>query len=528
MPMTINNNITAMTAQRYLGVNAMNSATSLSKLSSGSRVPSAKFDAAGLAVGTQLKAEVAGLKQAGQNAGQAVSMLQIADGALATVSDILTRMKSLATQASSGQLSNADRALLDQEFESLKEEVGRIAADTDFNGTKLLNGGDVVAEIAVESRAGYLAGKGIAMEFDTAELGADDVFRVEYDWTDAATDVGNLKVTNLTTGENQTIDIAALVQAKTGEAGGALTTDLAVGQTVDVAFTALGVTLKLDDRFDVGGVGADFNASVTPVISGAQLGGAVTVDFLAGTGNTGANFATLAAGLTDGKLRIEVNSTGVASTVDIAATTGAEFSLDGVTFSSTLTGVAVATNDDLYVRAGGAGSAFMRVDLTSLTSTTTAATDGYIEVDLSGMFRATESVSSAATFDFRVGTGAVTVEDEISITIDAVTTAGLGINASDISTQGAAETAMDAVTDAISTISERRADVGALQSRLDFATAAINVSIENVSAAQSAILDVDVSAEMTEFTSKQVLLQAGISMLAQANQQPALLLRLLQ
>jgi flagellin len=104
----------------------------------------------------------------------------------------------------------------------------------------------------------------------------------------------------------------------------------------------------------------------------------------------------------------------------------------------------------------------------------------------------------------------------------------LGISTSIIDTATNADTAITAINTAINTISSRRADIGASQSRLEFANASIAVSIENTTAATSALMDVDVSSEITNFTSKQVLLQAGISLLSQANQQPALLLRLLQ
>ena len=217
MAMTINTNITAMTAQRYLGINNAKSSSSLAKLSSGSRVPSAKDDAAGLAVGSKLRAEVNALQQASQNASQAVSMLQIADGALSTVGDILVRMKSLATQASSGQLGSTERALLDQEFEELKSEISRIAGDTDFNGTQLLNGGDVVASYS-ELEPGSLDAVGIGLSFDTAETANNDVFLVSYDYTDVTNtvgnDTGNLTVTNVATGESQTINIYDAVAAQ--------------------------------------------------------------------------------------------------------------------------------------------------------------------------------------------------------------------------------------------------------------------------------------------------------------------------
>ena len=122
----------------------------------------------------------------------------------------------------------------------------------------------------------------------------------------------------------------------------------------------------------------------------------------------------------------------------------------------------------------------------------------------------------------------MTTNDDISFALDSSTTSELGISASSVDTAANANTAITALNAAITTVSSQRADIGANQSRLDFAAASIAVAIENTTAAQSGLMDVDVSAEITEFTSQQVLLQAGVSLLAQANQQPSLLLRLLQ
>ncbi|MFN7162912.1 MAG: flagellin [Pseudomonadota bacterium] len=120
------------------------------------------------------------------------------------------------------------------------------------------------------------------------------------------------------------------------------------------------------------------------------------------------------------------------------------------------------------------------------------------------------------------------MNDSIGITINGVTNAALGLATSTIDTAANSDTAISTINSAINTVSSRRADIGASQSRLEFANASIAIAIENTTAATSALLDVDVSSEITKFTSKQVLLQAGVSLLAQANQQPALLLRLLQ
>ncbi len=115
MALTGTTNTSANTAIRYLTQNTMMASSSLAKLSSGSRIVKASDDAASLAVGTKIKADVTALKQAAVNTAQASSLLQVADGGMARISDILQRMKALATQSSSGQLTDTERGYLNQE-----------------------------------------------------------------------------------------------------------------------------------------------------------------------------------------------------------------------------------------------------------------------------------------------------------------------------------------------------------------------------------------------------------------------------
>lgn len=541
MPITFNTNLAALTSQRYLSVASDKTKSSLSKLSSGSRVPTAKDDAAALAIGSKLRAEVAGLNQASNNASQAVSLLQIADGALSTTGDILVRMKALAVQSSSGQLSDSDRSLLNQEFTNLRSEIDRIAQVTNFNGNQLLNGGDVVAA-TTESQAGYLAGKGISVAYDTAVTGADSVFRIAYDYTDnttvngvAESDTGNLTVTNITTGESQTIDISALVRAQSGEAvtaDGAVndtnfTTNVPVGKSTEVNFSGLGVKLTLNNAF---AVTTDFNVGALAVSYTQGTGGViagVTSTFSTGARLTGAQLAALAT-LTsvDGKLAINTTTTTTTNSVAIAASGGLQFSLDNITYATNLAAITPGAGKGFYVRATGGSAPLAFVDLSAFTSTGVAGS-GSINLDLSGIAREVESTSTTKSFAFKVGTGTST-NDSIAFTLNAGTTSALGINGATVDTSANATTAINTLNTAINTVSSRRADIGASQSRLGFAAASVAVAIENTTAAQSSLLDVDVSAEITNFTSQQVLLQAGVSLLAQANQQPALLLRLLQ
>lgn len=140
MALSVSTNTSAATAHRFLRQNDMDASASLAKLSSGSRIVRASDDAASLAVGTKLKADVAALQQALVNAGHGTSVLQVADGAMQQVSDILIRMKSLTAQATTGSISDTERGYLDNEFTQLEAQLTDLSTDTAFNGTPLLDG----------------------------------------------------------------------------------------------------------------------------------------------------------------------------------------------------------------------------------------------------------------------------------------------------------------------------------------------------------------------------------------------------
>ncbi|MEX0758385.1 MAG: flagellin, partial [Tistlia sp.] len=184
MALSIVSNFAANVAHRHLGMSDASASNSVAKLSAGTRVLSAKDDAAALAIGSRLKAEVGSLKQASVNAGQAVSMLQIADGAMSRIDDILTRMKTLSVQSSSGQLSNTERGMLNGEFTALRSEIDRIAEDTDFNGTKLLDGSNTFSAATVGASIGQDAGiEQFVFSSDTGAFSATDSVTVAYNAT---------------------------------------------------------------------------------------------------------------------------------------------------------------------------------------------------------------------------------------------------------------------------------------------------------------------------------------------------------
>jgi flagellin len=140
MGFRINTNVSSIAAQRSLSVNNREAESTLSKLSSGSRIAKAADDAAGLAISEKLKANIRSLKQADRNANDGISMVQTAEGGLNEVSSILTRMRELAVQTASDTVGDPEREMTNMEYQNLKLELERISQVTEFNGKKLLNG----------------------------------------------------------------------------------------------------------------------------------------------------------------------------------------------------------------------------------------------------------------------------------------------------------------------------------------------------------------------------------------------------
>ncbi len=165
-------NTSANTALIYLNNNSRAMDKSLAKLSSGSRIVRASDDAAGLAVGSSLRADITTLKQGGINAVQARSVLQTADGALARVGDILQRMKSLTAQAVSGSVDATSRGFIDQEYDSLKAEAIAIGTNTTFNGTALLTGNYNATNNVATFQVGIAVGDTIVADLTTVVVTA--------------------------------------------------------------------------------------------------------------------------------------------------------------------------------------------------------------------------------------------------------------------------------------------------------------------------------------------------------------------
>jgi flagellin len=255
MSLTIQNNIAAMNAHRQLQISDAGLSKSLERLSSGFRINRAADDAAGLSISMQMNADIASYKMASRNAAEATSLLQVAEGATDQISNMLTRLKELATQASSANASgNLDK--INAEGNQLIDEINRIAKVTEYSGTKLLDGTFGVTASATGSSL-------------TASNGLDSVKGLQsgVDYTVAVTAGGSgLDITVSATIGGQQIS-QTLNNVATA----------ASGQTSDINFSALGLTLTVNATFDATTSDGDIQAN-TATASDFQIGAQNTVD----------------------------------------------------------------------------------------------------------------------------------------------------------------------------------------------------------------------------------------------------------
>ena len=173
MPQTINTNVMSLTAQRNLNKTQNELATSISRLSSGLRINSAKDDAAGLAISERMTSQIRGLNQAVRNSNDGISLAQTAEGALAEIGNNLQRIRELAVQSANATNSASDRSAIDVEVQQLVAEIDRVANTTDFNGTKLLDGSFASQAFQVGANVNETITVASIVDANVANLGTD-------------------------------------------------------------------------------------------------------------------------------------------------------------------------------------------------------------------------------------------------------------------------------------------------------------------------------------------------------------------
>lgn len=477
MALTVNTNVSSLNAQRNLGTSQASLNTSLQRLSSGLRINSAKDDAAGLAISERFTSQIRGNEVAVRNANDGISLAQTAEGALGEIGNNLQRMRELAVQASNATNSDSDRASLNQEVQALATEIDRVAQNTSFNGTKLLDGSFssktfqvgannsatdkiTIANLA-SARTSSLGGAGASTQASvtgttatTAALGAGDLTLngIQVGASSAGTGLGQSAAS--------AYSIAAAINAVSGQSGVTATANpnVVVGAAAPAASGAIAA-----GTFNINGV------SVGAVTAGGDAIG------------QGANVAA------------EINK--------ISSQTGVTAAANSTTGVVTLT---AADGRDVIV--GGT------ITNTGLTAATT-----HSKVSLESSSDIVKSGGAIASAGFTAGTTAA-----------ATVTSANTISNTNVLTAQSALKALDTIDAALGSINSSRADLGAYQNRFSSVVANQQTTIENLSASRGRIQDADFAKETANLSRAQVLQQAGTAMLSQANQSSQGVLSLLR
>lgn len=387
--MRINYNVSAVIANNYLNRSDSKLQESMARLSSGLKIVNAKDNPAGLAMAKRMNAQLEGLDQATQNSNDGISIMQIADGALSEIHEMLQRINELSVKAATGTLTDDDRKIIDQEVKQLTEEIDRTASEVEFNGQRLLDGSfDLKAYTDdLDVKVAYYSDEVVSGAYTIADL------EVEFDSEGKITDVKKVS-TNIP-----------------------------------------GLNAYDSTQTDNGGTTVDWE----------EGGNLITIRGSQGT-----------------EIKLEVQEPEIIPP-----------------------------------------------------ATTPPAIKTPVNVVIPGF----------GSLDMQIGSNE---GQQLAARIPKVSTELMGIANIDLTTQEGAKKTIDKVKGAIQYVSSVRSRLGAYENRLDHTVNNLDIITENVTAAYSRIMDTDMSEEMTEYTTLQVLSQASTSILAQANERPAQVLQLLQ
>jgi flagellin len=506
MPLFINTNISSLNTQRSLNQSQSALQTSIQRLSSGLRINSAKDDAAGLSIAARMTSQIRGINQAVRNANDGVSLAQTAEGALAESTNILQRIRELAVQSANATNSAGDRQALQSEVNQLKTELTRIAETVSFNGLNILDG--------TYQNQIYQVG---------AEAGAANTIAVSIRGS-STSDLGNfsniaMNATNQE-GTGSTSAAAATVAATTHSVEAqVLSIASSVGSgNVTIADASSAEAIATAINAASGSTGVSVSAETNATLGTLSADGTVTFSIVTGSGT-----ATISAAVTTtdlSNLVAEVNNftgtTGVSATetggvLTLTQGSGKDIGVQNFVHSGDGAETVVFTGS-----AEGTG-----VTLTGPTGGTAAGTDSASAV---GELSFSSAVAFSIESDIAVAAGSilnVAAATNVSATLDALSTV-------DISTASGATDALAILDQSLAGVSSIRADLGAIQNRFLTTIANLSSVSENVSAARGRIQDADFAAETAELSRTQILQQAGIAMLSQANSQPQSVLALLQ
>lgn len=464
--MKINRNMSAVITNRQLLRTENKLSASMERLSSGYKINKAGDNPAGMAISNKMKAQIDALDQAESNAADGESVLNIADGALNEVSSILQRMRELCVQAANGTNSLSDRESIQKEVDKLKEEVDRISADTEYNTKTLLDGS---CDVRVYSK-----------------------------------EVNRMDISDSVTPGTYTLHVDQKAQA--------------------AMYDIPQPTGKVDGKITINGVGVDYTKGMSEDAFFEQLRKSAeqagcTVDRNANGG--GYTISTTEYGSSQA-VKVSMNKE---FAEDIGLDKNADAKYDDKTGNYTLNKV-------------GTDAQVSLVDGVGFSKTTTVSAEGTrIKVtDIGGFsmdFKLKENAQQDITIDV-TDIGAMSIQiganqyQDVDVRIPEISTESMYLDTVDVTVSNGPENGMRTLDDAIAKLSDVRSRIGAFTNRLQYAQNSLAETQEDLTAAYSNILDTDMAEEMTEFTQRNVLEQASISVLSQANDLLQQVLSLLQ
>ncbi|CBL46739.1 Putative flagellin [gamma proteobacterium HdN1] len=552
MAQIINTNVASINAQRNLNKSQGALATSLQRLSSGLRINSAKDDAAGLAISNRFTTQIRGLNVAVRNANDGISFAQTTEGALGETTTALQRIRDLAVQSANGTNSESDRKSLQEEVDQLVSEIDRIAETTTFNGTRVLNGSkdkttfqigananQTISMSGVDARAsslgsqpGIVQSTGQRMD-SMGDTGTGAQGLQEDDGSGTATQISDFKIRTANVDANDAVNIA----------------DVKFGGNISAANVS-----DITDRFSAN-YGSGLAKSVAARINDIRKSGEATMqgvyasavttfrgsDVQSGDYAGTAPDANAATNIGAGELKngdLKINGVDIGA-VKFEANDSSGALTNAINAKSDVTGVqaSVDRNGELVLTASDGR------DIVVNTS------DAITTNDLFGGGDEAATPRFDANFGDMRATGRLTVTGTDTLTFDGnadaalmgVDAAGLAaagsednvqamgtVRSADITSVDAANRTIASIDSALSQVDSFRATMGAIQNRMESTIRNLANVSESLSAANSRILDADFAAETANLSKNQVLQQAGISVLSQANALPQQALSLLR
>jgi flagellin len=477
--LSINSNISSLTAQENLNSSGSALSQAITRLSSGKRINSAADDAAGLAISTTLQTAINGLNQGVSNANDGTSMVQTASTGLSQITASLQTIRSLANQAAGGSLSASNQAALQQEVAQQVAEVNRLASQTTYNGINLLNGSAGLVNVQVGANVGQTISLDLSQGVSAASLGS------------GVPQAGN------TLGTITGLDLNSDGSANSAGGTGAIT-------QINVLSNGTGGFTYTDQNNQ-----ALSTTAVSNLFSTTSSGGITSLSLNSGSTGQGLSINSQIAGVDT-----EFSAVGATATAGTVLGKLSNLNIDPTTGSAASAGTPNAITSITVESDGVGGVQYVDQNGNSLSSAAAA-----------GVFSSSGTNAPALTANASGG-GLSTVSTTLaSINTNNAPTSVADVN---VSTTAGANLAMETIDNALATISNIQANLGAAQNRLTGIATSQQAESTDLSSAQSQITDANFAQETANLSKAQVLQQAGISVLSQANSMPQQVLKLLQ